>query len=323
MTFNTECEKGYTIKQTFPIWYNSGESDSVNDSGHINFYNLTFMQAAIDYIRKELAGIYPDREIRSFEAIIFEHVMNYSRIDFHLKRSEPIPPAKRKAIEEIVEKLKSHEPIQYILGEADFYGLKFKVTPAVLIPRPETEELVDWILKTNKLPFPFILDIGTGSGCIPVTLKKEIPEANMAAVDVSTEALEIARSNSEKHSVFVHFIHADILDWEKQEWPSKYDIIVSNPPYVRHLEKEQMERNVLDHEPHLALFVDDENALVFYRTIIEFAKKHLNLGGQLYFEINEAFGQEMIRLMEENGFTEIELHKDLNGKDRMIRGTPI
>jgi len=279
------------------------------------------MQTLIDYIRKELTGIYPDREIRSIEAMIFEHVMNYSRIDFLLKRSEPIPPQKRKEIEEIVEKLKSHQPIQYILGVTDFYGLKFKVTPAVLIPRPETEELVDWILKTNKLPFPFILDIGAGSGCIPVTLKKGIPEAAVSAVDISKEALEIATFNSEQHEVFIHLIHADILEWENQEWPSKYDIIVSNPPYVRHLEKEQMKRNVLEHEPHLALFVDDDNALIFYRKIIEFSKKHLNLGGQLYFEINEAFGSQMIRLLETNGFKEIEMRKDLSGKDRMIRGT--
>lgn len=278
------------------------------------------MLPIIEYIRKELDGLYPTGEIRSFEMMIFEHVMNYSRIDFHLKRSEPIPTEKREEIKKIVEKLKQHQPIQYIIGEAHFYGLKFKVTPAVLIPRPETEELVDWILKSNKLPFPSILDIGTGSGCIPVTLKKELPESTVSAIDISTQALEIATSNAENNSVAVKYIHSNILEWEKTEWPSKYDIIVSNPPYVRELEKKQMERNVLDHEPHLALFVDNDNALVFYRRIVDFAQKHLNLGGQLFFEINEALGQQMIQLMEDNGFSEIELRKDLQGKDRMIRG---
>ena len=210
-----------------------------------------------------------------------------------------------------------------MLGKTSFYGLDFEVNPAVLIPRPETEELVDWIIKSNVAAQASkiikILDIGTGSGCIAISLAKNIPDAQVFAIDVSAEALATAQKNAEINKVQVTFINKNIL--ETTDLEQQFDIIVSNPPYVRNLEKEEIKKNVLDNEPHLALFVQDNDALIFYRKIAELAQENLSENGQLFFEINQYLGQEMMELLEEMNFKNIELRKDIYGNYRMLLGT--
>jgi release factor glutamine methyltransferase len=217
-----------------------------------------------------------------------------------------------------IRELKNEKPIQYIIGSTEFYGLNFKVTEATLIPRPETEELVDWILKEhsdkNKIS---ILDIGTGSGCIPISLTKNLSNATVTTLDVSEEAISVAKENAKTHSVSVNFIHDNMLTYS--DVSQKYDVIVSNPPYVRNLEKQEIKKNVLEHEPHLALFVEDNDPLIFYRKITEFAVSNLTENGVLYFEINQYLGQETIDLVKSYGFTSVELRKDLSGNNRMLK----
>jgi release factor glutamine methyltransferase len=211
------------------------------------------------------------------------------------------------------------EPIQYILGETEFYGLKLNVNPAVLIPRPETEELVDWILKINSIRNAKILDIGTGSGCIALALKNHLKEGEISGVDISENALKVARENALQNHLNVNFFQSDILKWKESEW-DKFDIVVSNPPYVRMSEKAKMNDNVLHYEPDSALFVSDQDPLVFYRAIAAFASQYLNKNGFLFFEINEYLGEEMKVLMEGFGFESIEIRKDINSKNRMAFG---
>jgi release factor glutamine methyltransferase len=217
--------------------------------------------------------------------------------------------------------LKLEIPIQYLLGKTSFYGLDFEVNSAVLIPRPETEELVDWIIQSQKLKVKSqkikILDIGTGSGCIAVSLAKNIPNAQVFAIDVSEKALATAKKNANLNDVNVTFLHQSILETEDLE--QEFDIIVSNPPYVRNLEKKEIKKNVLDNEPHLALFVEDNDALIFYKKIAELAQKNLSNSGQLYFEINQYLGKEMVGLLETMSFKNIELRKDIYENDRMTR----
>ncbi|WP_319499614.1 peptide chain release factor N(5)-glutamine methyltransferase [uncultured Draconibacterium sp.] len=276
------------------------------------------MQKTIQYIRAELAPFYPETEITGFVQLIMNSVLGLSYTQMILEKDRVLETSESDRIKAIVKRLKTHEPIQYILGITEFYGLELKVQPGVLIPRPETEELVDWICKT-KIPIAAkILDIGTGSGCIPLALKNELPTAEVMAVDVSENALLIARENAHKHKLEVAFELSDILKWNERSWP-RFDVIVSNPPYVMEREKKQMEANVLEHEPGLALFVSDTDPLIFYRTIAQFASKHLNESGNLFFEINENLGEEMIALVKQLGFKSIELRRDLNWKNRMLR----
>ena len=209
------------------------------------------------------------------------------------------------------------EPIQYIFGETDFLDFKIKVTPSVLIPRPETEELVHWIIEKRIPNNSRILDVGTGSGCIALALKKRLKNCNVFGVDISAEALEVARKNGKINKLHVDFFQADILKWEQIQW-EKFDVIISNPPYVRLSEKLEMNNNVLLYEPEKALFVTNEDPLVFYRTIAAFANKYLNEDGKLYFEINEYLAFEMKNLMLGMGFNNVEIKKDINGKNRMI-----
>jgi len=209
------------------------------------------------------------------------------------------------------------------LGKTSFYGLEFEVNSNVLIPRPETEELVDWIIRSTKYEVRGtklkVLDIGTGSGCIAISLAKNIPNAEVFAIDVSEKALATAQKNAESNQVNVTFLEKNIL--EIYDLEQHFDIIVSNPPYVRELEKQEIKKNVLDNEPHLALFVDDNDALIFYRKIAELAMKNLSPNGQLFFEINQYLGKEMIDLLEKMGFKNVELRKDIYGNDRMVKGT--
>lgn len=275
----------------------------------------------------ELNAIYGKNEVETFYFLSTEYYFNISRLQLALDSEFTFSKSETEQLINVLHELKAQKPIQYILGETDFYGLKFKVNSDVLIPRPETEELIDWIIKDNtsrqtdkKLR---ILDIGTGSGCIAISLAKQIENATVYALDVSNQALDVARTNTEVNQVNIQFIECDILDessWNAQIGDLKFDIIVSNPPYVRYLEKQEMKPNVLDNEPSLALFVDDENPLKFYNTIAALAVDKLNADGQLYFEINQYLGKEMMKLLDGYKFEGVMLRKDLNGNDRMIKG---
>ncbi len=275
------------------------------------------MQASIAYIHKELKSYYPKTEIDGFIRIIFSVLKSYNTTDLIIRKDENLNDDDRFQITEIVNRLKTYEPIQYILGEADFFGLTFQVNADVLIPRQETEELVDWILQQTTSTNPSILDIGTGSGCIPISLKKYLPEAQVKGCDISEKALKTAKYNAELNQVSVDFFQLDILNPELNDI-SKVDIIVSNPPYVTEKEMKLMHDNVLKHEPHSALFVPDNDPLLFYKALADFGKAHLKNEGQLFWEINESYGSECIDLLQEKGFIGVQLKKDINGKDRMV-----
>ncbi len=273
----------------------------------------------------ELKPDYPATEIQTFFQRLAEAYLGMKRIDITLNPDRKLTEIEQKQLKTALNRLKNHEPLQYILGETEFYGLPFWVDKNVLIPRPETEELVDWIVKdfqktifAERKSEPFrILDIGTGSGCIAVSLAKNLPEARVFGLDFSKEALEIAKKNAALNSVAVEFIHADIL--EIKMLPQQFDIIVSNPPYVRELEKTELQPNVLNHEPASALFVPDQDALLFYRKISALALKNLVSGGRLYFEINEYLEAETRDLVASFGYKEIVLQKDIFGKPRMLK----
>lgn len=273
----------------------------------------------IKMIKCDLSHIYSPEEIKCFTSLVFEHLTGLSILKVHLNRHEQIPDAKLTEFKEIVDRLKNYEPIQYILGETEFYGLRLKVNPSVLIPRPETEELVEWVLNDYPDSHLNILDIGSGSGCIPIALAKNLPSATVEGWDISEDALTIARENGENNNVRVNFKNGDIFKWQTFPLLKMYDVIVSNPPYVTIADKRSMLPNVVEYEPHLALFVPEEDPLVFYRKISEFAQCHLKPGGHLYFEINEKMGDNLIPLLRGKGFRDVLLRKDISGRDRMIR----
>jgi len=269
--------------------------------------------------RAELGNIYPDNEIRNIGYLVSEHLLNYSKIDFHLKDQEPISAEMAEKFRHSLKRLKHGEPVQYITGSTEFYGLPFRVDRRVLIPRPETEELVHWIIRENMdLPVR-ILDLGTGSGCISVSLAVNLSRARVSACDVSKEALNLAISNAEINRAAIRFFAFDLLG-KTAMLPDTYEVIVSNPPYVRQGERVSMKRNVLDYEPELALFVPDADPLLYYRSLVLLGRKYLQDGGKLYLEINESFPAEVVGLLENAGFYGTEVKKDLNGKARMVRG---
>lgn len=272
-----------------------------------------------DFFIETLTSIYDAIEAESFFYLILEQNHQMKRIDLALQPESALTENQVEVWNAILAKLQQEIPIQYILGKTHFYGLDFEVDENVLIPRQETEELVEWIItnqQTNKPTNQQILDIGTGSGCIAISLAKNLTSAKVYAIDVSEKALNVAQKNAYLNQVDVTFIHQNIL--ETEDLQASFDIIVSNPPYVRNLEKAEIKKNVLEHEPHLALFVEDHDALIFYRKIAELAKKNLKANGQLYFEINQYLGKEMIDLLESMGFVEVSLRKDIYGNDRMI-----
>lgn len=276
------------------------------------------MQNAIKHIQSELQGLYPETEIRSFGNLIVQKLTGFSRTQIILNKNTIFSEKQLHTIKSFIEKLKKFVPIQYILGETEFYGLTFIVNNSVLIPRPETEELVAWIDTENKKDATLqILDIGTGSGCIAIALKHELQNSTIDAFDISEKALETALNNAKYNNLEVNFLLVDILN--PSDFGKKWDIIVSNPPYIPEQEKVEIEPNVLDHEPHLALFVPDNDPLLFYRNIAYFAKNHLQPGGKLYFEIHRKFGESCVKLLSEMGFQDIELRKDISGNDRMVR----
>lgn len=269
---------------------------------------------------------YDKREVDHFFFMVCEYYFNFKRItlalepDFSISETEAIP------VLDALESLKKHEPIQYVLKTTEFFGLEFHVNNSVLIPRPETEELVAWIIASDfeKVKQPLrILDIGTGSGCIAISLAKQFKNAEVFAVDVSEAAIEVAKQNAKNNKVTVNFIHADILSvetYKNAHFKLPFDIIVSNPPYVRNLEKLQMKANVLEHEPHLALFVDDHDPLKFYKAITKLANENLVDNGLLFFEINEFLGSEMTSLLGEYKFKHVQLRQDMFKRNRMIKG---
>ena len=271
--------------------------------------------------RDELSGIYSERESNSVTALVFEKFLQLNKVKIALERFRILTTEQQKDLQNILLRLKKHEPVQYILKEADFCGLKFIVNNSVLIPRQETEELVEWLISDCRLQITDfrILDIGSGSGCIPISISKKIPTTIVEGCDISEDALRMAAENNLINGTSVNFFQCDILT---EELPQKfYDIIVSNPPYVLKSESGLMQKNILDYEPHLALFVPDNDALIFYRRIAELAKHSLKPNGKLFFEINEAKANEVKALLQNTGFKNIEVRKDLSGKNRMVRAT--
>ncbi|MBB6502853.1 peptide chain release factor N(5)-glutamine methyltransferase [Pedobacter cryoconitis] len=281
---------------------------------------MNFKQLELYFI-SELSSLYGEEEAKQLFYLVVEHVCGWNRGKLLTCSTESPDPGQMTAYESILVGLRQGRPVQHILAEAWFYGLKFKVSGAVLIPRPETEELIEWILETvnqTEDQVSSILDIGTGSGCIAITLKKNLENLAVTALDVSADALQIARENAMNNEVALNFIQTDILTYSS---PIKYDLIVSNPPYITETERAEMHQNVLQFEPHLALFVSNENPLVFYKGIADFALLNLQPKGKLFFEINEYLGQETVDMLKDKGFINIVLKKDMQGKDRMISCT--
>jgi len=310
---------------------------------------ITLAEAEKAFIN-QLKSLYGAGEAKSLAFYVIHHLYGMSKSHFLLNRREPIDEITETSLIRILEELKTGKPVQYILGETEFYGLPFKVNPSVLIPRQETEELVEWVIEEVRSPksevrspksgvrsrktedgspkseirnrkseIRNILDIGTGSGCIAIALKKHIPKAIVYGLDISPEALETARQNALLNSTEIEFLQVDILKDTNQILNTKFSIIISNPPYITIAEKHQMHIHVIDHEPHSALFVPDNKPLIFYEHIIDFATTHLFADGLLFFEINGNFGNQVISLLDKKGFSDIELRKDLQGKDRMIK----
>lgn len=276
------------------------------------------MQKAIEHIKNELTGLYADTEIRSFTYMLISRLTGFSHTEIIVNKNTIFSDEQVTLLDRFIEKLKKYTPIQYILGECDFMGMKFMVNEAVLIPRPETEELVEWIMESTKNDRSVaVLDIGTGSGCIAIALKNQFADAEVTAYDISSAALDVARKNAELNGLSVHFEQFDVLEVDKSA--TLWDIIVSNPPYIPENEKSEILPNVLNFEPHVALFVPENDPLLFYRHIIKLAQDHLKPQGQLFFEIHRDRGRQVVSLLAAAGFVDIELRKDLSGNYRMIR----
>lgn len=280
----------------------------------VNQVNTRFKQGLID--------IYDAQEIQSLIMLILSGLLRTSKAKLKAFPELAINEQQAEKLEYILNELKTGRPLQYIMGHTEFYGLPFKVNPSVLIPRPETEELVEWIIRTIKstdTSVKHLLDIGTGSGCIAITLKKHLPDVQVSAIDISTEALQIARQNALLNKVEINFIQADILNIDQMNSLPQFDMIVSNPPYVTPADKQQMHSNVTDFEPHAALFVPEDNPLLFYNAISNFAVENLKENGWLFFEINENLGKQTVELMKDKSFKNIILKNDLFDKNRMIK----
>jgi release factor glutamine methyltransferase len=276
----------------------------------------------------QLYHIYDNREAANITDLVMEHITGWKKIDRILHKHVPLLPGKIDLLEKYITDLLNQKPVQYVLHEAWFYGMKLFVDENVLIPRPETEELVDWIVKTirfeklskeqEKNPL-IIFDIGTGSGCIPIAIKKHVPIADVYACDLSKEALAVAHQNATAKETDIGFLQLNFLDPAQWEHLPSFDIVVSNPPYIPLKDKATMRENVVLFEPPIALFVDDNNPLIFYDTIANFARQKLNYRGSIFLEINEAFANDIEQLFNKKGFTRIEMKKDMQGKDRMVR----
>ncbi len=271
------------------------------------------LKEALDELKRGLDGVAETREVQAMIRVICEDVFNYDQVDVALRQESELPDFAPQRIADIIARLQRHEPLQYIVGHARFHGHQFKVTPAVLIPRPETEQLVDLIVDENDGSDLRVLDMGTGSGCIAISLARALKFAQVDALDVSRDALAVARENAAALKVKVRFFESDML---APQPAARYDIIVSNPPYICWSEREAMDRNVKDHEPGQALFVPDNDPLLFYKAIARYASESLERGGRLYLEINQRFGNEVRRLLEDNGLDGVRIIEDSYGKVR-------
>lgn len=279
---------------------------------------ITEVNRIAKHIKENLGSYYPAGEVAAFTRIIATEILGIPQMTFFLKENVELTHEQEATLEDAIKRLQKYEPIQYIQGYSDFCGLRFKVTPATLIPRPETSELVEWVA-SEATGNERILDIGTGSGCIAVSLANKMPQSKVTAWDISNEALAVATENSRSNGTEVLFEQVDILSYRPEE--NLFDIIVSNPPYIKENEKSAIHANVLDWEPHTALFVPDSDPLLFYRTIAIKGLQILKPGGRLYFEINRAHGSETMEMLAGLGYTGIELRKDFAENDRMIKAT--
>ncbi|MGI8637458.1 MAG: peptide chain release factor N(5)-glutamine methyltransferase [Segetibacter sp.] len=272
----------------------------------------------------QLYEVYDNREAANIADMVIEHVTGQRKIDRILYKDLPVNTTQQEQLEKATAELLQSRPVQYVLGEAWFKEMKLTVNEHVLIPRPETEELVEWIIndiKRSGNEAVSLLDIGTGSGCIPIAIRKKIPQVAVSAIDVSDDALQVAILNSIEQKVLVDFLHLDFLDEREWNQLGKYNIVVSNPPYIKQSEEDLMRKNVLKYEPYKALFVPDEDALLFYKAIVKFSLTHLKPLGYVYVEINETLGEEVISLFKNHGFRDVILKKDMQGKDRMVSAT--
>ena len=275
------------------------------------------LKEAIEQLKSGLAGVAEPQEVQAMIRVICEDVFNYDQVDVALRQESELPVFAQERIDDIIARLRRNEPLQYIVGSARFHGHRFKVTHAVLIPRPETEQLVDLIIDENLDSDLRVLDMGTGSGCIAISLARALKFAQVDALDVSRDALAVARENATSLKVKVRFFESDMLAPQPS---ATYDIIVSNPPYICWSERESMDTNVKDYEPGQALFVPDNDPLLFYKAIAPYAAQSLERGGRLYLEINQRFGAEVKRLLEDNGFDEVRIIEDSYGKLRFVAG---
>lgn len=269
------------------------------------------------YVKESLGGTYPDSEAAAMAKWILTEIFRFPTAALYAGKDNDFPADDRKKLDDILQRLKRYEPLQYVIGEISWGGVRIEVTPDVLIPRPETAELVDWVVADHSEGDIGILDIGTGSGCIPVALAHRLPQARVASWDVSEKALQVAARNVVRNGVSVTLDRVDVLSDAVP--PVSVDVLVSNPPYITEKERAGMERNVLDWEPELALFVPDHDPLLFYRRIAEIGQKVLPEGGALYYEINRAYGPDTVALLQSMGYAPVELRKDTFGNDRMIK----
>ena len=278
------------------------------------------IQEANNHLTGQLKAIYEESEAENISDWVLEHITGKKRTDRIMNKEKPLNPEQASQLTQYLDRLLQHEPVQYVLSEAWFCGLKFYVDKNVLIPRPETEELVEWIISDCKFPIDTlsILDVGSGSGCIPIALKKRLGKADVWSCDISPEALRVANQNATTLGINVKFIELDFLNETKRENLPSFDIIVSNPPYIPEKDKDFMRLNVLNHEPATALFVPDNDELIFYKAIATFGKNHLTENGAIYTEINESLGETTSAMFQANGY-KTELRKDMQGKERMIK----
>jgi release factor glutamine methyltransferase len=284
---------------------------------------MSSLKQVLQRFKEELAELYDTREAESLGLIALAEIATLSSAKIKAFPDTEVTEEQAESINKILTELKTGKPIQYILGHTEFYGLHFKVNSSVLIPRPETEELVEWIISSvnsSKLAPGSILDIGTGSGCIAISLKKNLPEFAVSGMDISQSALQTAKENADLNKVDVNLLNEDILASHLAPGAAPYSIIVSNPPYVTMHDKTQMHQNVIDFEPHTALFVPENDPLIFYKAIADFASENLEPGGLLFFEINESYGEQIVELLNSKSFKNIELKNDISGRDRMIKG---
>ena len=278
------------------------------------------MRTLIERIRLSIGNIYKEEELNAIIRAVCCDMLDIPAITYYIKESITLTLEQEEQLNDIIARLQQGEPLQYIEGKAPFCGMNFKIQPGVLIPRPETAELVEWITHDFTTQNARILDLGTGSGCIAISLSKKLPQATVEACDISTETLSVAKENNEQNNTNVEFFHHDILD-RATPLPHSYNILVSNPPYIKQSEAKDMEEHVTEWEPHTALFVPDDDALRFYRAIAEIGQTEALLpGGSIYVEINQALGKETVDLFESYGYKEIELRKDIYGNDRMVKG---